>query len=229
MEKNKKTLRFRIGEESLPIVLNDEERKSSPFDYVIGNAIKCLENKIAYSAQSVVQSDDSDCDESGYPGDWEYRTPNNIIAFLGDRGSGKTSCMRSVAKICKERHEEWLFTDEIDPSFFDETHNILEILVGELYGKFRNALEEWDSLPRKKQDELRRIQDKFRMVKSAFRYFDHNELVDGNESETDGLKHLNEGGKLRSLLNELISGLLKYFGKKTLVISIDDLDLNIQH
>lgn len=89
MEKNKKTLRFRIGEESLPIVLNDEERKSSPFDYVIGNAIKCLENKIAFSAQSVVQSDDSNCDESGYPCDWEYRTPNNIIAFLERQRLGK--------------------------------------------------------------------------------------------------------------------------------------------
>lgn len=230
METNKKTLRFRIGEESLPLILNDEERKTSPFDYAIGNAIKCLENKIAVSAQSVVQSDaKATNDNSGYPDNWEYRTPNNIITFLGDRGSGKTSCMRSVVNICRGRHEDWLFTDEIDPSFFDETHNILEILVGELYGKFCTSLEEWDSLTRKKQDELRKIQDKFRKVKSAFRYFDSKELVDGIESETDGLMYLNEGGKLRSLLNELISGILKYHGKKMLVISIDDLDLNIRH
>lgn len=230
METNKKILRFRLGEESLPLVLNNEERKESPFDYTIGNAIKCLENKIVVSAQSAVPSDDkTDCKKSVYPNNWEYRTPNNIIAFLGDRGSGKTSCMRSVVNFCKGNHEDWLFTDEIDPSFFDETHNILEILVGELYGKFCNALEEWDCLSREKQDELRNIQDKFRKVKSAFRYLDQTELVDGLESETDGLKHLNEGGQLRSLMNELISGILKYHNKKMLVISIDDLDLNIRH
>ena len=60
--------------------------------------------------------------------------------------------------------------------------------------------------------------------------FDENGIeIDDNESEIDCIKHLNEGGKLRVLLNGLISALLKYHGKKLMVISIDDLDLNIRH
>lgn len=225
-------LKFRIGEESLPILLKDEELDESPFKYTIRNAVRCLEYKIADSAQAKELKCtliDHESDDHDFFLDWEYRTPNNIIAFLGDRGTGKTSCMRSMVSSCRKQHKEWMFTDEIDPSFFDEKHNILEILVGELYGKFRKASAEWDCLTHEKQDKLRNINSLFRSVKSAFRYFDKNELVDEYESETDCLKHLNDGGNLRQLLKKLIANLLDYYGKEMLVISIDDLDLNIQH
>lgn len=230
MEKANKILRFRIGQESIPLVLNDEERKSSPFNFTIGNAIDCLERKIAASFEGVEDPvSDPEWKDTTYRNNWEYRTINNIIAFFGDRGTGKTSCMRSVVNSCIRRHEDWMFTDEIDPSFFDEKHNILEILVGELYGIFRKDIDKWDQLPQKEQNELRNIQEKFRRVKSALRYLGQTEIVDDNESEIDSLRHLNEGGKLRSLLKDLVSGILKYHDKKLMVISIDDLDLNIRY
>lgn len=223
-------LTFRIGEESLPIVLREEQLHDSPFKYAIRNAVDCLEHKIADSAQAKPNRDANNVEvSSDFSQNWIYSTPNNVIAFLGDRGTGKTSCMRSVMSSCMNRNKDWMFTDEIDPSFFDEKHNILEILVGELYGIFRQASGNWDNLTRDRQDKLRKIGHDFRKVKSAFRYIDKKELVDEYESETDCLMHLNDGGNLRQLLKELISDLLDYHGKKMLVISIDDLDLNIRH
>lgn len=56
-------------------------------------------------------------DDECYPGQGNSR----IIAFCGDRGAGKTSCMMSV----------------IDPSFFDESHNILELVLGQMYLRFK--------------------------------------------------------------------------------------------
>lgn len=231
METINKILRFRIGQESLPIVLNDEEQKSSPFESTIGNAIDCLEHKIAtYSTEDKETDAGSENAINQYPDNWEYHTPNNIITFFGDRGSGKTSCMRSVVESCRRKHDNWMFLAELDPSFFDESHNILEILIGELYGIFLKDIDPWNQLTREKQTELRQIQDKFRKVKSAFRYLNNRDSKDNeNESETDSLRHLNDGGKLRVLLKNLISGILKYHDKKMMVISIDDLDLNIPH
>lgn len=51
-------------------------------------------------------------------------TPN-IIAFCGDRGEGKTSCMESFTqKIMDDSSLSLAFMDLIDPAFFDNDHNV---------------------------------------------------------------------------------------------------------
>ena len=83
----------------------------------------------------------------------------NIISFCGDRGEGKSSCMYTVRRILNERDvftfgaTELLSEQEkryqkfaqeidtyptyalpvIDPSFFDEEHNILDLVVSQLF------------------------------------------------------------------------------------------------
>lgn len=67
---------------------------------------------------------------------------NNIFAFIGDRGSGKTSCMISVADflITKNSDIDWSLyprlkntkfetIDLIDPTYFDETHNLISLFL----------------------------------------------------------------------------------------------------
>ena len=95
----------------------------------------------------VEMPDDEDC----CPGQGNSR----IIAFCGDRGAGKTSCMMSVRYAIQNcgkdaAIQEYLkgydLTSEqldfdllqpIDPSFFDETHNILELILGQMYVRFK--------------------------------------------------------------------------------------------
>lgn len=212
----RKVLRFKNGQETYPTILTKEELSDSPFSYSVNSALSHIED--LYNGLK-------DIEEKNFS-DFKYRIPNNIIAFLGNRGTGKTSCMRTATGICKAEHKDWLILDEIDPSFFDENHNILDIFIGALYGLYKKETTEWDKLSRDSQDNLRRINDSFRKVKSALRYVKDNLKFD-DEYETDELRHLDEGVRLRQLLNDLIAGFLKYKGKKFLVVSIDDLDLNI--
>ena len=67
-------------------------------------------------------------------------TPN-IIAFCGDRGEGKTSCMESfVEKIKYDGSLSLAFMDLIDPAFFDNDHNVVELILGLLYKNFLQYL-----------------------------------------------------------------------------------------
>ena len=75
------------------------------------------------------------------------------VAFCGDRGEGKTSCMittlgiiEQLKKQVEEKSNADLYVDKIgckdlantkcsvlevtDPSFFDDSHNILQITIG---------------------------------------------------------------------------------------------------
>lgn len=68
---------------------------------------------------------------------------SNIIAFCGDRGEGKTSCMRSFMKLLSQDSELDNFDknlpfnaskiellDVVDPAFFDKKHNLIELVLG---------------------------------------------------------------------------------------------------
>ncbi len=58
---------------------------------------------------------------------------SNIIAFCGDRGDGKTSAMMSfVNSVDKGKYD---ILENISPSHFDGEHNILELVLGQLYEK----------------------------------------------------------------------------------------------
>lgn len=215
-----KTLIFKIGEESFPTVLLEEEIIGSPFSDTLLQAKECL-LKVTEGLAKVRNAENRK--------KWMTETPNNIIAFLGDRGSGKTSCMRTLVNICKDCQPDCLFTDEIDPSFFDEKHNILEIMIGSLYGIFKRDMENLIKKQRREQESLREIHEQFRKVKSAMKYLDDHHLNDGdNEYDVDALQYLDEGGKIRLMLKDLIDKILTYKKKNLLILSIDDLDLNIR-
>ena len=69
-------------------------------------------------------------------------TPN-IVAFCGDRGEGKTSCMESVVLQLRKNHDDNLiFMNTIDPAFFDNNHNVIEILLGLMFRDFHKRREE---------------------------------------------------------------------------------------
>lgn len=209
---------FKIGEESFPTILAKEEQMHSPFYNTIQSAVECIEELA--SKANVPNNNASK--------NWEYETRNNIVSFFGDRGTGKTSCMRSTINNCKNDHPDWLFIDEIDPSFFDETHNIVDILIGVIYGIFKNEIREWENKHREQQEKLRILQNMFCKIKSALSYIEKGLNTD-DESEIDELLHLNDGSKLRALIKELVDTLLDYSNKKFMLISIDDLDLNIAY
>ena len=169
--------------------------KEKPIVFVEGDEDKVVIEKCEYGTslfssqytaafgvlkRLVEMPDDEDC----CPGQGNSR----IIAFCGDRGAGKTSCMMSVRyaiEHCKdegiqnylkgfELEPEQLDFDilkPIDPSFFDESHNILELVLGQMYLRFkdkRKILKENDKLDEAAIDKVRK---KFDAVKRSLSLF----------------------------------------------------------
>ena len=146
---NERTITFRLGEEN-GIVIQKESFETSLFLNQYQQAIDIFDRLWKEQQEWAKSSNSSHYLDNQF---------SNVIAFCGDRGEGKTSCMSSFATILTDEHVrgeacstkgdekkkpitistdflrpqeiEWL--DTIDPSFFDRKHNLLELLLGRMY------------------------------------------------------------------------------------------------
>lgn len=162
---------------------------------------------------------------------------SNIIAFCGDRGEGKTSCMRSFMELLGQDSELDNFDkklpfnaskiellDVVDPAFFDKKHNLIELVLGQMYGRLtQKALddEEYSSKLSKKQ----KLLNSFQKAKMCLAHLEKEkkELYDPLEE----LEALSAGINLQQCLGTLFEEYLKFQGKEKIVLAIDDLDLNM--
>ncbi|MCM1140278.1 MAG: hypothetical protein NC453_17055 [Muribaculum sp.] len=162
------------------------------------------------------------------------------IAFCGDRGEGKTSCMSTTLDIlsyksressefhglvesigCRKIIESKLeVMDVIDPSFFDDKNNILEIVIGQLFNQFRE-------IPEGNMNERRLVIESFNNVNNSISVLRNGEFESINELHK--LTILAAGITLQKQIAELIKNYLNYVKAKTLIIPIDDIDLDIAH
>lgn len=161
----------------------------------------------------------------------DLRKTNNIIAFCGDRGSGKTSCMESFRQQLKpDQDANCLFLETIDPSFFDDSNNILGLVLGQMYNVLVKDERKRDRPYRSDKDDFAREQV-LEEFNTAMRYMKHLAKASNREKFYDALEELDAlaaGLQLRETLRHLFESYLAYLGKKLLVITIDDLDLNIR-
>lgn len=180
-------------------------------------------------------------------GAWE--SPNNLFAFLGERGSGKTSCMLTVRELlCHENGNNRdvlneIFGDEesvnkdilrktdfygcevIDPLFFDNKHNILELFIGTLFRgldkRRKNLLEQYDNEALFKSfADVKRI---LPLLKRCTDSLDFDDL--------EQLKDLSASLDLKEAVRKLVQVYLKcVFGNEhgRLVLCIDDIDLDME-
>lgn len=142
---NERTIIFRLGEEN-GIVIQKNSFDTSLFLNQYQQAINIFNHLWKEQEEWAKSSSTSPYLDNQF---------SNVIAFCGDRGEGKTSCMSSFATILTDEQArknacttddnqlppitiptdflrpqeiEWL--DTIDPSFFDTKHNLLELLLG---------------------------------------------------------------------------------------------------
>lgn len=162
-------------------------------------------------------------------------TPN-IIAFCGDRGEGKTSCMESFTqKIMNDSTLSLAFMDLIDPAFFDNDHNVVELILGLLYKSFvekekenEEHKEEWDKEELDKRTALaQELSTLFQRSRLCLR-----NMAEGKERMFDPLEQLSvmmSGMSLHERIEELFAKYLEWCdNKKCLIIRIDDIDLNME-
>lgn len=216
---------FKIGEESLPTHMNSDEAVNSPYSDIINLGIDHLKELLSTPLPA------------GKRSDRDFFAPNNIISFLGERGSGKSSSLINVRDFIqttpdplhplKKLGERVEVMPLIDPSFFDENHNILDVFIGRLYNQYRKLCDAYNELDSERREKLKKLQTKFRAAKQAI-YFINDRNQERPLDELDELSRLSSGNELSSIMYELITDYLGYLGKERLVISIDDLDLNVK-
>lgn len=169
---------------------------------------------------------------------------NNIVSFIGPRGSGKTSCMTSVAKMLEEENErvtndkvhlafceekKFHFLKMIDPSFFDIKHNILELIIGNMYYEYSEVLSKKGNTLEVRTSYIRDLQESFQKVKHNLIYLNlaPTSALEPLDEELEQLRDLSAGVNLVESIYSLVGSFLKFMGKDILVISIDDIDLNL--
>ncbi len=175
---------------------------------------------------------------------------NNIIAFCGERGEGKSSVMLSFVKAMRSyastKKNQKVFEDFkeieniyfsepiiIDPSLFDETHGILDVILAEIYNEF-------DSIRRisqvDKADEYTKMLAQFQKVYKYVLLINNQKKTLDDEYDYEGdigrLVRLGDSTNLKRELGVLIDMYLEFRmceknagDKNKLVIAIDDLDL----
>ena len=166
----------------------------------------------------------------------------NLVAFCGDRGEGKTSCMLTVCHIIKNSAKPAIasemeplgidtkkLTDAgfevlpiIDPAFFDKEHNIIELLLGHIYKNFKNWREKDENQSYGAANDVAKL---FQKTKACLMHIAQTKMEMYDPLEE--LEVLSAGVELSECISTLMEKYLALTRKKKLLICIDDIDLNM--
>lgn len=191
---------------------------------------------------------------------WIDNKFSNIIAFCGDRGEGKSSCMASFATILTDEEvrknavnakvsysldskedsqklfhglEDLLSTDKIewldviDPSFFDDKHNLLELLLGRISLKAQDKIKRGCESDCANTCSHRELMEQLQRVRKCISVMAPKKGDATVYDTVEDMSDLAAGLQLKTELQTLFKCYLKFVGKECLLICIDDLDLNI--
>ena len=230
---SEKTFKFYIGDESRVVIEDSERKNESIFGEVYARAFDALDGLLG---NIDVDKGGKDSDNEGLnykKGVIQKATPrNNIFAFVGDRGTGKSSCMMSFAKMLQENKQtlsniqgkKFEVLESTDPSFFTETKNIVEIFIGRLFSRFKDEVEDRQNVQLDKENEKNHVFEAFEHVKETLTCMNKKELCD--EDTIEQLLGLSASVELQESIHELVRLFLKYVHKDFLVIPVDDIDLH---
>lgn len=235
MMKNGRTIRIKSGVVNIPVVehINTEkEFEASIFTEQYVQALDSLNNLVAAQSASSKQSGNRVSPEE---------SPNNIIAFVGERGSGKTSCMSSVAELLApdklheikskytaiEKHQ-FENIGIIDPSYFDQTHNIVAMVVARLYKTYRDFVEHKHT-ESGCFDVQRELEQAFARAQRSMQCLLGKNETTGEYDDVENLVNLSQAVDLKKDIADLVKEYLKFrkHEKGILLLCIDDIDLNI--
>lgn len=220
MEKN--SIPFYVGKENAPYL--EKNILEAP---LFREQYKYILNRIETYVKD--SGDDSNDDSNDDHTQNIMTYPSNIIAIDGDRGAGKTSVMLSTIEylsISREMFKKntFLMLDVIDPSFFSNNSNPLQVLIAQLYKKFKKYLDN----VRYAIEDRNRIVILFEKIQKCLELMQMNCSSDCY-AEIDDLEYLAATVDIGKYVEELIKKILSFFGNKMLLIPIDDIDLNTKY
>lgn len=180
--------------------------------------------------------------------DSKYDDFNNIIAFTGERGKGKSSSMISFrdALVNKECDDNRVFFERqndpeqylkdksfaeieiIDPSLFRGGESLFEIILAKMFRKFQNRINEMDC----KIDQTHKRE----LIQHFQKTFQNLQIINSDRKDIfkkdsiEALSKLAISSNLKEDFDKLVDYYLEHFDKKNfLIIAIDDFDVNIEN
>lgn len=243
MEKN--ILKFVIGNETRPVVENlFNIKENSFFHEVYRKAIEIISEIVEQNGQRT--NDDYD----KYKERILHDARNNIVAFVGDRGVGKTSCMKTIYNVLRYSdkklqneqlevmlretigREKFVTLPIIDPTYFEEGHNILDIIISLMFDRFYEyARQRKPDFTEEVDDDLQKTQaliNRFERVKKCLDLIKH-DTPNTNNDTFESLSEFAYGINLKVAIGELVEKYLSYFRSSFLAIAIDDLDMQTRY
>jgi len=163
---------------------------------------------------------------------------NNLIAFCGDRGQGKSSAMIQFTRSLKEDKDIEVL-ETIDPTAMETVHDILDIVVSRMFNQFiidktrMNQIGDELSnnifvLDRDNQLSMlalfQKVHKNLAVLKNSDKFIKDEYIYNGS---IQNLTDIANSMKLKQDFEKLVKDYLKYKKKKMLAFSLDDLDLNI--
>lgn len=177
---------------------------------------------------------------------------NNIIAFTGERGQGKSSAMVAFTNTLTDgisssaiikfydhtKAHTFIKLDKIDPTTFDSINNILEVIVARLFNSFEELYKE-----NKKKiniDTKNTIMQLFEKAYESICLGRNTKLLANIEMDYETniqkLAYVSNGTSLQNTICNLIQEYLKLYQNVNeidkapfLIVPIDDLDINIDY
>lgn len=227
-----KKIKFDLNGDNRPYIENAEDLKNSMFRNQYEQCVLLIDAylKSVWAMQETPVALRNSVDNN-----------NNIIVFDGDRGTGKTSCMLSMANMltgCGQREicrgtqyaadKEFLTIPMIDPSFFDEDHNILSLVVARLYNAFKER--EGDE----EQQEGHGNPFRNELMKMFIKVQQNLRSMFGDKKAQDGMEYLVDMAAsvdVKENIRKLVELYLKYTGNEggVLLLLIDDIDIDGKH
>lgn len=161
---------------------------------------------------------------------------NNRILFTGQRGSGKTSVMRSLAKYLSNEKTIVQNTNKtvvtfsclpmVDPSHFDNNNNILLTVITNMFSEAKKKMnkEKDGGDTAKREDLLKQFEKVFKSLDSIKSELSSYTLESLNrKSDAEDLKD-----KMKTLVDKYL--LFQGHGEKSrLVLLIDDIDMSVSY
>lgn len=231
MLKNKYTFTFKKNYSQKVYVEEIDEKKLNKNDddssslFFIDEYNQVLEiiKELGKKQDRTTQPKDDDCYKSS-------ARNNNLILFTGQRGSGKTSAIESIAKYLhknKYKDDTYYCLPMIDPSFFTKDTNILNTVLSRMLGDAKR------SMRRQNNEDVNSNYEKllkaFDKVQNALGVLESSSKLRFN---METLNETSEALDMNDMMQDLVNKFIDYKAIdckeiSKLVLVIDDIDMNV--
>ena len=164
---------------------------------------------------------------------------HNTISIFGDRGTGKTSFIRSLFDEIEKRYkekEDVVILGLIDPTLMEEKAHIFLLIISLINDRVKKVLEEGTCEPggeayKQRMDWKACVKKMAKGLPSLDKVgndYNNSSWQDAELIMQKGLDDIMAAYQLEENFHKMVDMALKILGKKAFVVAFDDIDINME-